>query len=179
MKKIFLFFQTLSLSLVLTGCFFANIFDFGPEIDLNKNQWKIVSFSLDGILYEPRDFEETPSMRFDAKDLKLYGNTGCNSFFASYAWLDDKRLEMRGSGMTRKMCQSEELMKFEQKLMEEFDGEFEVIEKDQNLTFKKENLEIHLAPLDVGRVENTQETSNQKVNNQELQEKPAKEPIKQ
>lgn len=147
MKRLCLFSSTLVV-LVFNGCFFANIFDFGPEIDLGKNQWKISSFVLGGVSYYPGEYEEIPSMRFDIKELKLYGNTGCNAFFASYTWINDKKIEMRNSGLTRKICQSEEAMKFEQKLMEEFDGDFEVTEREEELILRKENLQITLLPLE-------------------------------
>lgn len=146
--------------MILGGCFFANVFDFGPSINLAKHNWKISSFSLGGEIYVAKDFEQIPSMRFDTAELKVYGNTGCNTFFANYVWLKDKSdvIEMRNSGMTRKMCASPESMKFEQKLMEEFDGEFEVIEDGDKLTLKKETLTINLESMDapVGEKANLQ-----------------------
>ena len=149
LRRSFLFFVTLGLPLMFGGCFFVNMFDFGPSIDLAKHNWKIVSFVLGGEKYEAKDFEQTPSMRFDTEELKVYGNTGCNTFFATYVWLKDKddTIEMRNSGMTRKLCASPEAMKFEQKLMEEFDGEFIVIEEENKLTLKKETLIINLEAL--------------------------------
>lgn len=131
------------------GCFFINMFDFGPSINLAKHNWRIASFNLGGELYQAKDFEQIPSLRFDTSELKVYGNTGCNTFFANYVWVKDKEnvIEMRNSGMTRKMCASSEAMKFEQKLMEDFDGEFEVIEDKENLILKKETLLINLEPL--------------------------------
>lgn len=137
------------LPFILSGCFVVNLFDFGPSIDLGKNQWKISAFILEDEKYTPIDFEEVPYLRFDTVEFKVYGNTGCNTFFANYVWVNDKTIEMRNSGLTRRMCASEEAMKFEQKLMEEFDGEFEVIEdKEKNtLILKKPQLEIILEPL--------------------------------
>lgn len=150
LRRSFLLIFTLGLPLIFGGCFFVNMFDFGPSIDLAKHNWKIVSFVLEDETYVAKDFEQTPSMRFDTEELKVYGNTGCNTFFANYVWLKDKDnvIEMRNSGMTRKMCASQESMKFEQKLMEEFDGEFEVIEEENKLTLKKETLTINLEALD-------------------------------
>lgn len=149
LRRFFLFSTTLVLPLIYGGCFFVNMFDFGPSIDLSKHNWRIVSFDLDGEIYQAKDFEQIPSMRFDTEELKLRGDTGCNIFFANYVWLKDKDnvIEMRNSGMTRKMCASPEAMKFEQKLMEDFDGEFKVIEDKENLILKKETLTINLEPL--------------------------------
>ena len=163
MLRRFIFFVfSLFFPLVFSGCFVFNLFDFGPNIDLGKNQWKIDSFTLTGEKYSSNGLEQTPSMRFDTKEFKLYGNTGCNTFFANYLWVTDKVIEMRNSGMTRKMCASEESMKFEQKLMEEFDGEFEVIEDGVNLTLKKETLTINLVPLNPSEEDSTpQESSSQ------------------
>lgn len=135
----------------LNGCFLFSVFDFGPKIDLAKSHWKIDSFMLGGVLYKPEEFDEVPNMRFDTTELKLYGNTGCNSFFASYVWVNDDKIEMRNSGMTRKICQFENAMKFEQKLMEEFDGEFEVIKESNGIELKKENLIINLSPLEANK----------------------------
>ncbi|MCE3046618.1 META domain-containing protein [Helicobacter kayseriensis] len=146
------------IAILLNGCFFANIFDFGPKIDLGKNKWKISSFVLGDVKYEPKGYEEIPNMRFDTKELKLYGNTGCNAFFATYTWLNDQKIEMRNSGLTRKMCASEDAMKFEQKLMEEFDGDFEVTEEKDDLILKREDLQITLTPLDENEAQ-TQKTS--------------------
>lgn len=151
LRKLSFFVSTLFLPLIFSGCFVLNLFDFGPSIDLGKNQWRISSFSLDGVVYEDKNLEQVPTMRFDTQELKVYGNTGCNTFFANYVWMSDKTIEMRGSGMTRKMCATEQTMKFEQKLMEEFDGEFEITEvetptKEKNLVLKKDNLIINLTP---------------------------------
>lgn len=150
-RKLSFFISTLIFPLFFSGCFVLNLFDFGPSIDLGKNQWRISSFSLDGVVYEGKNLEEIPTMRFDTQEMKMYGNTGCNTFFANYVWMSDKVIEMRGSGMTRKLCASEDSMKFEQKLMEEFDGEFEISEveaptKEKNLVLKKDNLIINLTP---------------------------------
>lgn len=149
-RKTVLCISTLFLPLVFSGCFFVNMFDFGPSINLAKHNWKISSFVLVGEVFEAKNLEQIPTMRFDTEELKVYGNTGCNAFFANYVWLKDKddTIEMRNSGMTRKMCASKEAMKFEQKLMEEFDGEFQVIEEGENLILKKETLVINLTPYD-------------------------------
>lgn len=147
LRRLIFVISSLVFPLVFSGCFVLNLFDFGPNIDLGKNQWKISSFTLTGESFESKNIEPTPFMRFDTKEFKVYGNTGCNSFFANYLWITDKVIEMRNSGMTRKMCASEDSMKFEQKLMEEFDGEFEVIEDGANLTLKKDTLTINLVPL--------------------------------
>lgn len=135
------------------------MFDFGPSINLAKHSnWKIASFVLVDERYEAKNLEQTPTMRFETEELKVYGNTGCNTFFANYVWLKDKddTIEMRNSGMTRKMCASKEAMKFEQKLMEEFDGEFQVIEEGENLILKKETLVINLVPYDPSQEDETQ-----------------------
>lgn len=166
-RKLSLFVSTLIFPLFLSGCFVLNLFDFGPSIDLGKNQWRISSFSLDGVVYEDKNLEEIPTMRFDTQEMKVYGNTGCNTFFANYVWMSDKVIEMRGSGMTRKMCASEDSMKFEQKLMEEFDGEFEITEvetttKEKNLVLKKDNLIINLTPFDPANP-NAQESAKQET----------------
>ena len=158
-KRFFAFVRLLCLIPLLSGCFFANLFDFGPKIDLGKNQWKIVSFTLGGEAFIPSNFEDIPFMRFDTKELKIHGNTGCNRFFASYVWIDDKKIEIRRSGLTRKMCQSDESVRFEQKLMEEFDGGFEVIEGENTLMLKNENLQINLIAFEGGlpQTEDTQQ----------------------
>lgn len=148
MKRGLFFIHAFFILIFLNGCFFASIFDFGPKIDLGKNQWEITSFTLGDKQYKASDYEQIPSMRFDTAELKLYGNTGCNAFFANYVWINDQKIEMRNSGMTRKMCQSQEAMQFEQKLMEEFDGEFEVVEEKDKLIIQKENLKIVLIPAD-------------------------------
>lgn len=137
----------LVVALCFNGCFLTSLFDFGPKIDLAKNPWKIDSFMLGGTLYKPEGYDDVPNMRFDTAELKLYGNTGCNSFFASYVWVDEKKIEMRNSGITRRICQSENAMRFEQKLMEEFDGEFEVIEEGDEIRLRREELTINLSFL--------------------------------
>lgn len=147
-RKALLFLSSLFLPIVFSGCFVFNLLDFGPSIDLGKNQWRIGSFSLSGEVYEGKNLEQIPTMRFDTQEMKVYGNTGCNAFFANYIWMSDKVIEMRNSGMTRKMCASKESMRFEQKLMEEFDGEFEITEDGKNLVLKKETLIINLSPFD-------------------------------
>lgn len=162
LRKLFFFVSTLLLPLIFSGCFVLNLFDFGPSIDLGKNQWRISSFSLDGVVYEDKNLEQVPTMRFDIQDMKVYGNTGCNTFFANYIWMSDKVVEMRGSGMTRKMCASKQTMKFEQKLMEEFDGEFEITEDGKNLVLKKDTLIINLTPYDPTNP-NAQESAKQNI----------------
>lgn len=159
LRKILLFISSLALPVVFSGCFVLNLFDFGPDVELGEHQWKIASFNLGGEIYESENLEQTPTMRFDTQELKLYGNTGCNTFFANYVWLSDKVIEMRNSGMTRKMCASQESMKFEQKLMEEFDGEFEVVEDGKNVTLKKETLIINLIPYDPSNPSNQDEVA--------------------
>lgn len=148
MKKLYFLVHLFIMAFFLSGCFLANVFDFGPKVNLAKSQWKIDSFMLGGVMYKPEEYDEIPNMRFDTTELKLYGNTGCNSFFANYVWVDDEKIEMRNSGMTRKICQFENAMRFEQKLMEEFDGELKVIEDGDKIYLKKDNLSIYLSPLD-------------------------------
>lgn len=147
MRRFHFLVHLLFVAFFFNGCFLISIFDSGPKIDLAKSHWKIASFTLGGVLYKPEEYDEVPNMRFDTKELKLYGNTGCNSFFANYVWVNDDKIEMRNSGMTRKICQFEDAMKFEQKLMEEFDGELEVIKEGDEIKLKKENLTIDLLPL--------------------------------
>lgn len=143
-KKNILFVASLFfLSFFLKGCFVLRIFDFGPSIDLGKHSWIIESFVLGDQTYISKDYGVMPTMRFDTTDFKVYGNTGCNVFFANYDWLNNDVIEMRGSGMTRKMC-SKEALAFEQKLMEEFDGDFEVKEEEKKLILIRDGLIIHL-----------------------------------
>lgn len=148
MRKGLFYFYLLFVLFFLSGCFFKSLFDFGPKIDLNTNLWQIASFKLGDTMYKPEDYEQIPQIRFDTKELKLYGESGCNMFFASYSWINDEKIEMRHSGMTRKICQSADLMKFEEKLLEEFDGDFKVIKNKNQMILKKENLEILLVPMD-------------------------------
>lgn len=167
LRKLIFVISSFAFPLVFSGCFVLNLFDFGPDIDLEKNQWKISSFTLTGESFESKNIEPTPFMRFDTKEFKVYGNTGCNTFFANYLWVTDKVIEMRNSGMTRKMCASEASMKFEQKLMEEFDGEFEVIEDGANLTLKKETLTINLVPLNPSEGDSKQDSQSQEAPNKD------------
>lgn len=142
-KKTFIFTLLFFSSLFLKGCFVLRIFDFGPSVDLSKYSWEIKSFKLGEVTYLAKDYGVIPTMRFDVDELKMYGNTGCNAFFASYEWLNNSVIEMRGSGMTRKMC-TKEAGVFEQKLMEEFDGDFEVKEEEKKLVLIRDNLIIYL-----------------------------------
>ncbi|ANV98376.1 hypothetical protein BBW65_06010 [Helicobacter enhydrae] len=149
---------------VFSGCFVLNVFDTGPSINLGKNQWSIASFENDSVVYTPEDYDVVPDLRFDTQELKIYGNTGCNSFSATYSWVKDekkeKTIEIRDASLTRKLC-SEEIMTFEQKLMEEFDGEFAINEDGDNMVLTKEQLTIHLTPYDNTTSPNNQDVSNQ------------------
>lgn len=159
LRRILFLIFSLVFPLVFSGCFVLNLFDFGPDIELGEHQWRIDSFVLTGELYESKNLDQIPTMRFDTEGLKVYGNTGCNTFFANYIWITDRIIEMRNSGMTRKMCASDQAMKFEQKLMEEFDGEFEVVEEGKNVTLKKETLIINLVPYDPSNPSNQDEVA--------------------
>lgn len=73
--------------------------------------WQLVELNKDRI--KPENNIKTPFVQFSETDLKITGNTGCNSFFGSFR-SKDAPLDIGPLGMTRMACQAwmENEMKF-------------------------------------------------------------------
>ncbi len=66
------------------------------QATLTAHQWKIVK-----VYDQPAVGEETPTMAFEAD--RVYGNTGCNNYFAQYT-IDGNRLTLTNAGATNRLC---------------------------------------------------------------------------
>ncbi|PAF46208.1 hypothetical protein BKH46_08495 [Helicobacter sp. 12S02634-8] len=90
------------------------------------------------------DLKEIATMNFDPSEHRIYGVTGCNNYFASYAWKDSDHLEVGNTGMTRKLCEPDTLMSFEFRLMRNFNGIFSVKRNGTSMVLDNGKMQIYL-----------------------------------
>lgn len=50
-----------------------------------------------------------PRLEINTQDMKIYGNDGCNDYFASIVNLSETKISFGGIGSTRKMCRNMEI----------------------------------------------------------------------
>ncbi|PAF50522.1 META domain-containing protein [Helicobacter sp. 13S00477-4] len=88
--------------------------------------------------------KEVATMVFDQTQNRIYGTAACNTYFASYTWKDTKHLEVGNTGMTRKLCDPDELMGFEFRFMRNFNGMFTVTQDKTSMILDNGKMQIYL-----------------------------------
>lgn len=115
----------LILGLILVGC--ANIQN-TDDVLIENTSYKIESITLDdeSMLKAPQN----ASIIFEND--KIYGNAGCNNYFASLEWIDNETIGISKGGSTKMMCVDESANTFEYDYLLNLNGEFSV-SKDGNI----------------------------------------------
>lgn len=123
------------------------------ESEVSKNSAKKdLHADLKGhIDMDAKDFEQLARMNyssvwsFDPKQKKIFGNTGCNQFSASYSWRDADRIVIYDVTTTRKVCSPSSVMAFELNLVEGISGVFFVEKTSKDfMILKGEHVKVYL-----------------------------------
>ncbi len=116
-----------------------------PDQSLEDTNWILLKYSIEnGILEEPRG-EKPVSLKFQGN--RASGNTGCNSYFASYE-SKSGQLKFDGIGATERYCEG--LMEHEKHYLSLLEdalsytirpGQLEIVSKNGKLLFEQEGSE--------------------------------------
>ncbi|PAF53217.1 hypothetical protein BKH42_07125 [Helicobacter sp. 13S00482-2] len=90
---------------------------------------------------------EISTMTFDPSQHRIYGLAACNNYFASYAWKDDDHIEVGNTGITRKLCNPDELMSFEFRFMRDFNGLFTITRNKSSMILDNGKMQIYLQAI--------------------------------
>lgn len=90
------------------------------------------------------NLQAVATMEFDQVQHRIYGIASCNNYFASYAWKDNKHIEISSAGITRKLCNPDELMNFEFQMMRHFEGVFELTKEKNSMILDNGKIKIYL-----------------------------------
>lgn len=99
---------------------------------IGKNNWKLIQLEGVGKEYGP------VSIKFDTATNKISGNSGCNSFFGTYA-ADGDFVSFSKMGTTRMVCSDDEIAKTEQKILFLFSHKLRFDVADQTMNFYLDN----------------------------------------
>lgn len=98
MKKSFLI--AAAAAAVMASCGSSKV---ASDISVLNGEWSIVE--VEGTKINPEDSETAPFIGFNAKDKRLYGNTGCNLLTGSLkADVEKGTIDFSQTGSTRMMC---------------------------------------------------------------------------
>lgn len=120
-----------------------------PELQ-SLNPAQIASISR---LYEPSrlqeiaQIEEVATLNFDTQQGRIYGQSGCGSYFSSYVWSDRTHIELANGSSTRKLCALSEVARFEFRFIRELEGDFRVSQKSRDsLILESKDTVLYLYP---------------------------------
>lgn len=137
MKKLILI-----LGFILAGCASNATMATSQNTDskmIEQKTYKIESITLK----DEGDMLEAPqnaTMGFEED--RIYGNAGCNNYFASIKWADDNTLEISQGGSTKMMCADEEANSFEYNYLSNLNGTFSVSSDDNTITLDNDKLSV-------------------------------------
>lgn len=90
------------------------------------------------------NLQAVSTMEFDQVQHRIYGIASCNNYFASYTWKDNKHIEISSTGITRKLCNPDELMSFEFQMMRHFEGVFKLTKEKNSMILDNGKIKIYL-----------------------------------
>lgn len=132
MKKLLTFIITMH---IFNGC--AEIPN-DTKVSLNNGAYKIESIKING-----DEIKIPKSATFNIDGDRIYGNSGCNSYFASFSIGSDSII-IGTAGVTRMYCASEEDNRFENMYLKNLDGEFKLSGDSKITKLYGKNMQIVL-----------------------------------
>lgn len=104
-----------------------------------KAEYKIVQIVING-----KVTQATEGAIFGINDTKIYGNTGCNSYFTDFKRVDSENIEVSTNGGATKMMCDMDSMTFENAFLQSLVGKFNVMESSDLVSLKGEKMEVVL-----------------------------------
>lgn len=104
-----------------------------------KAEYKIVQIVING-----KVTQATEGAIFGIDDTKIYGNTGCNSYFTDFKRVDSENIEVSTNGGATKMMCDRDSMAFESAFLQNLVGKFNVMESNDLVSLKGEKMEVVL-----------------------------------
>ena len=120
---------------IFNGC--AQLPD-NVKISLGNGEYKILEVKING-----NKMKIPKSAKFHIDGDRIYGNSGCNSYFAGFSRGSDSIL-VSNAGATKMYCANEEDNHFENNYLKHLDGEFKISGDDKNTKLQNKNMEITL-----------------------------------
>lgn len=104
-----------------------------------KAEYKIVQIVING-----KATKAPEGAIFGIDDTKIYGNTGCNSYFTDFKRVDSENIEVSTNGGATKMMCDRDSMAFESAFLQNLVGKFNVMESSDLVSLKGEKMEVVL-----------------------------------
>ena len=104
-----------------------------------KAEYKIVQIVINGKVTQAPE-----GAIFGIDDTKIYGNTGCNSYFTDFKRVDSENIEVSTNGGATKMMCDRDSMAFESAFLQNLVGKFNVMESNDLVSLKGEKMEVVL-----------------------------------
>lgn len=104
-----------------------------------KAEYKIVQIVING-----KATKAPEGAIFGIDDTKIYGNTGCNSYFTDFKRVDSENIEVSTNGGATKMMCDRDSMAFESAFLQNLVGKFNVMESNDLVSLKGEKMEVVL-----------------------------------
>lgn len=93
------------------------------------------------------EIDGVATLNFISKDSSIAGSSGCGSYFASYRWTNTKAIHITPGGQTRKICNPNDVMRFDFRFMRALEGEFVIKQnKNDDLIMSGKSMKIYLKP---------------------------------
>lgn len=77
-------------------------------------------------------------------DTKIYGNTGCNSYFTDFKRVDSGNIEVSTNGGATKMMCDKDLIRFENIFLQHLVGTFSVVKSSDSLKLNGKKMQVLL-----------------------------------
>ncbi len=121
----------------LNGC--AEVSTNNTKINLGNGKYKIKK-----IIINNDDVKIPQSATFNIDGDRIYGNSGCNSYFAGFSRGSDS-ITIGTAGATRMYCPNEEDNNFENTYLKYLNGDFRISGNNKEIKLDGKNMQIILA----------------------------------
>ncbi|MDE6886018.1 MAG: META domain-containing protein [Helicobacteraceae bacterium] len=101
-------------------------------------------YKINYIVLDNEELKAPESATLGFKNDRIYGNAGCNRYFAGIKWLDDKTLEISNAGSTKMLCHDEEANSFEYQYLLNLGDKFNIVYDEQTITLINDKISIVL-----------------------------------
>ena len=104
-----------------------------------KAEYKIVQIVING-----KAIKATEGAIFGIDDTKIYGNTGCNSYFTDFKRVDSENIEVSTNGGATKMMCDRDSMAFESAFLQSLVGRFSVTTSGNKMSLTSDKMQVVL-----------------------------------
>ncbi|TLD83006.1 META domain-containing protein [Helicobacter trogontum] len=105
--------------------------------------WRVSLIEIDGAF--TRVPEQAGDVTLQINNNQISGVSGCNNFMSPYTFSTNKQQIIISEGAsTRRMCQPEEVMRFEDSFLRLLNGTFMIEKNFEGITLVRDNVKIYL-----------------------------------